>query len=940
MSNRRVTLSKKKSTVLNKIKQNDTVDNSEYADQIINDIDEKLRFHENEDGLNVTAAQMSEVLSTSITLMSYQQMKDAASVEITKTVPTKTVSGSTDMIGTVNDPRLGSIKVGTTCSECQNDYPKCPGHLGIIKINRPRKEGGGFIYHPSYLRIVTQILNSVCSQCGALRISKKSLESDSDLKGSGLNKLKAISAFCLKLQSADISCTDNCEGSPTYSIVTTNEFKNKKINAKVGTIETDFPASKAFEILDSISEADAKTLGFNTTHPRDFILRALPVIPTTDRQPGYAAERVTAHDLTILYDSIVETNLAIIHGKKKGGGKAPTDTEALKYMDELFDKIADLIQSQNKSTNGDRKLKRLKDMIQGKDGLIRNSSMGKRVNFAGRTVIGPDPTLRMGEIGVPREMAKVLTVPVKVYALNIKYLQKLLNPDDNDNGDNTGKEAKLKEPSHINYIINLRGIKIKVDEKIRKTHILKYGEIVFRWLQDGDYVVWNRQPTLHKYGMMGFRARLRDYSNFGARLEYAKCFNFDHDGDEGNVHVFQSLEATAEAQYLAGVDNCIINAQVNAPIVAASYDVLVAAYLITDPSVIIKDIDRYISMITNPPNLSSYRERLAKYNMNPNSGRSLMSALFPADFYYRKGDVWIQEGILIDGRITKAHIGASHGSIIQALVKSQPGEEGVKMAMDFLTDLPFLLNEWYVTYGFTVSLEDCLPGNKDISSLVKREFENAQIAVMALGPVPDDPVEADRHEEKIKAIAMGVKSIGDKLLKNGLPDNNPLRIMVKSGAKGDEFNLAQIIALLGQQFFLGKRMQPGIDYNTRTLPKFDSNSRELQAYGFIVHSFSEGLDQDEFFFHTAASREGLIDTAMKTSETGSMHHRIVKALENVKIEYDGSVRDSNQRIYQFVYGNDGMDPKKLISINTSEGIVPSWIDFDSLAKRFNQAYSY
>ena len=174
-------------------------------------------------------------------------------------------------------------------------------------------------------------------------------------------------------------------------------------------------------------------------------------------------------------------------------------------------------------------------------------------------------------------------------------------------------------------------------------------------------------------------------------------------------------------------------------------------------------------------------------------------------------------------------------------------------------------------------------------------------------------------EIKITASLSKARDHGMKIAKDALNDDNNFISTVTSGSKGDYFNIAQITGLLGQQCFGGTRIAPTLNQNTRTLPHYDFEIKEkdieYESRGFIRHSFSHGLNPREFWFHAITGREGVTDTAMKTATSGYIQRRMVKAIEDIQIKYDGTVRNTNERIIQFNYGNNNLDCTKAVIVN-------------------------
>lgn len=916
-------------------------------------------------------------------LIEFNQLAIFSYEEITRN-GIEITQASDEGAGSVNDPLMGVTDNNKLCGKCQNDYNRCPGHFGYIDLAEK-------IYHPSYIRTIIQVLNCVCNSCGNLLVNETQIRDHGIDRAHGNLRRKRLEVLCDSLSrdiaickqgKAEHPCgTRPCAPNPKFITSKVKETRQicyaikGKRGGKEGA-EVKMDVQKVYEILDCISDADAKLLGFeNGSHPRRMILRALVVIPPTSR-PAIKVDGVErTSGMTELYIKIIKENNNLKNPHISKEDYDLSKDRLCRYIEALIDN------TDGKYSPGKYKqFDSIKQMIQGKEALIRGLLMGKRVNYTARTVLGVDPTLKFGQRRVPKLMISTMTQREKINFINREHFQQLLNPPDPN------------EKPRITTIIpgsgKLKGQTLSVIDKIRYNYQLNIGDEVDRWLQDGDFILFNRQPSLHKQSAMGYEVVIGDEKTLGLHPSDTTPHNADFDGDEGVIHAFQSWDAFVEAATIANVKECIMNAQTSRPIISAVYDTLAASFLMTqeltgeevliDPA----DLDDYISLLTTTDQLSTYPQRLAKHQMNPYSGRALFSLLFPADFNYRKGNVVITDGILIKGTISKDSIGGTSNSIIQVIWKVY----GKNRASDFLTDIQYLTNEWYVLQGFSVGLDNCLPNDPDIKHLVNEEIAKAKMAISALGPPPQDPLEYEQYERQVIAHVKSIKSVGDRIIRDLLstgpelkeaiieeerklatarssnerkrseerltrlrerveifkenPTINPFRVMAKSGAKGDEFNLAQIMALLGQQFLKGERIKPNITNENRTLPYFAPNSLEIESRGFITHSFVEGLTLTELIFHQAAGRENLMDTAIKTSETGSMHHKIVKALEDVIVAEDGSVRNSYGTIFQYTYGEDGFDAAHLQETKTKTGSVKSFINLDNAAARINSRYGF
>ena len=851
-------------------------------------------------------------------LFDYDELKSMAVVNVSNT--------ESEGRNSVNDTRMGVVDSTRACSTCRQDNITCPGHYGMIQLAEP-------IVHPLYLREVMDILTCVCNSCGELLLTEKEIQGRRLNNLRGTKRLKALSAACKGLlcrksvkhkEQGAIGCAPN----PVYKPARIRDVE--KISYDVG--EKGIPemyrsANEIFEIFNAISEEDARLLGFeNGSHPNRMIMRAVVVIPPCARAPVFLEGLVQEDHITKMYKDIIRYNNQLKASLQKEDVNEENRRKEIRKQ--LIFAIKHLIDNTDKKycQGQQHPYISIKQRVQGKEAIIRGLLMGKRVNFSGRTVLGPDPSLKFGQIRIPESMAPYLTRHVKVNTSNIGELNGLLKTP----GD---------EPSHITHVTPKGKSdvhRIRITNKNKNTYQLKIGDEVDRWLQNGDYIAFNRQPSLHKFSMMGYEVVLSPLLTIGLHLSSTGPHNADFDGDEGNLHVSQTAEGSLDIKAIMNVKNCIMSGQSNRNIIGAVMDAVLAPFTMTQFNPLLTSSEYYdmLDSITNTDSHRSLPQRLKARHIPRMSARGLISALFPEDFYYHKGDVIIEDGVLVQGVLTKKHIGASSGSIIQVIMK----DYGQKRASDFITDIYFLATRYLDRFPVSVGLDDCfLEGNKPRIE-IEKTIQEAKMVVSAMGKKLEDPLEEERREKTILAKVNTARGLGARISEKYLPDDNAFQLMIKSGSKGSTFNLAQITSMLGQQYILGKRVPESISKGRRTLPYFDLDEIDPEARGFITSSFLTGLTPPELFFHQAGGRVGLMDTANKTSETGYIHHRMVKALEDVKVDKDGSVRSASGAIFQYTYGDDGFDSSKLETVSIKSGTFASFINIKRAAAKINSRY--
>jgi DNA-directed RNA polymerase II subunit RPB1 len=909
------------------------------ADKKVN-FDNQQRVNEGQKQEMMSRAWLEESqldpLSIYATVITVWKSEDLIAQSVVKV--TNTEINRDSKMNTSEDPRLGTVDNDRMCATCKKSNVDCPGHLGYIALNRA-------FLHPLFANYAIQVLTCVCNCCSGLLISESQMAQQRLLTLHGPARLGKLAEVSAKLPCNRYQPSPNqraCTPNPIYE---TGKFKDMyNIKCKQTIISLDTKNSKKtpkYEVtpIDSIkkiediktifkniSQKDIELMGFTCgTHPMRFILENLPVIPPAAR-PKTVRDGVIQHDyLTTAYQDIINGNNAIETEKR--------DLERENRIRNLHFHISHMIDNKDgKYTRGPTEVVLgIKERLSSKDGIIRGHSMGKRVNFCGRTVLGPGAEIPFGWIGLPDVARKELTVPVIVHRHNLNQMLELYK-----------KEQIVRV---IPGSGNLRGCRIFIDSKNFKKLTPVIGDTVERWSCDGDWVLFNRQPTLSKYSMMAYRSKFGPQKTIRMHMSATTPHNADFDGDEGNYHMLQSIGSRVEAEHLVSIESNVLNSHKNSTAIGIVYNGISSMYMLTQPDCVltVKQMHIGLDILTYREDRPTLSERIHQSRINPLSGAALFSALLPNDFWYEKNDknnnVRIRNGILTSGVITKDHIGISGNTIIQSIWKWY----GRKRVTAFITDCTYI-GDWYIEYcGLSIGYKDCVaPNIEQVQEFIEKDLREIQLKIAALGPeIPEmSSLEREYREKQIQGFLNNVSGLGQKIANQALDANNPLNIMAKSKAKGSDINTAQITGLLGQQFIKGSRPAMTITDGTRVLPYFDKNSTEIAARGFCRNNFMNGLDPGELFFHAMATRIGLMDTATKTSEVGYMQHRMVKVMEDVITHYDGSVRNSNGVIFQYSHA-DGFDAAELVNTHSdATGSLISFISIDETVGRINMKYGY
>ena len=748
------------------------------------------------------------------------------------------------------DTKMGPYDKNYLCNTCKQSYMKCPGHFGHIDLVEP-------VYNIHYMNILKKLLGCVCYTCSNLLFDKTN-ESKLKLlmKKRGQKKFQYIFTNLLK------NCMHCSRTQPKFTkegmymyVVLSSKQKNKDSKIKLY-------AKKCLEILKRISEEDQKLLGFKDNKPEWLICQVLPVPPPCIRPSvKHSINLRSEDDLTYKLLDIIKANNQLAQKYKKNDMKHIHDyVEYLQYhVTTLIDNdIRGVPPAQHRSG---RVLKAYKQRIKGKEGRIRGNLMGKRVNFSGRSVISPDPYLRIDEIGVPMKMAKILIMKEMVNKHNIERLQKYV-----DNGPEIFPGAK--------YLIN-NGIMKDLTYLRPSDKVLEIGMEVGRHLMDGDIVLFNRQPSLHKMSMMSHIVKIIPTKSFRFNPNVCNPYNADFDGDEMNVFIPISTYTQVELRKMVHVPTQIITPQANKPVIGAIMDTIVGASHITMDGIKIT----HGEMIDIMGNIDSYEgdfdlEPIEEINGEKYySGRDVMSMILPNINYQKNAEkkediVQIHKGKWINGMAKKDVIGAASGSLIHIIANDM----GVYAAAKFLNEIQRVANTHLLNTGFSVSLGDCI-STKNERNYIHSILSKARAEVRTFINMTHARAKSsktiqlrDEYENKIFGTLNKARDDAGKFAKEKLGKMNGLNFMVNIGSKGNYINICQIMSCVGQQSIADKMKQGRVPFGLefRTIPHFQKFDDGPESRGFISKSYLEGLKPHEFFFHHMAGREGLIDTAVKS----------------------------------------------------------------------------
>ncbi|TIB84727.1 beta and beta-prime subunits of DNA dependent RNA-polymerase [Wallemia mellicola] len=738
---------------------------------------------------------------------------------------------------------------------------------------------------------------------------------------------------------------------------------SKEIAPHLNKAQDDLNPLRVLDLFTRISNEDCELLGMNPkeARPEQYVWQYMHVPPVCIR-PSVAQDGATNEDdITVKLGEIVQTSQIIKMGMSSGKS---TTSQLMEQWELLQLACAMYINAEMPGVPSDKATKPIRGFVQrlkGKQGRFRGNLSGKRVDFSGRTVIGPDPNLSVNEVAVPQRIAKVLTYPERVFEHNIESLRQAVR-----NGPDVHPGANYVQNGGVNGF--KRFLKFGNREEIANR--LRIGDIVERHLRDRDLILFNRQPSLHRLSIMCHYVKVRPWRTL--RLNECACnpYNADFDGDEMNMHVPQTEEARTEAQELMGVKHNMVTPRNGEPIIAAIQDFITAAYLLSKKDYLLdrQEFSQVVSYLDHanmhidlpPPAILKPKrmwtgKQILSILMRPNKSSPVLvnleaknrtnhpppKGMLP-DMSSNDGYLVIRNSQIMCGHFDKATVGDGKKNSVFGVILRDYGPDEAVNAMNRLARV---CARWLASVGFSLGISDVMPSmdlRKRKEVLVEEAYAhcNDLIEKAKYGKLENQP--GCDQEQTLESLISGILSkvrdvVGASCMEELSRYNAPL-IMATCGSKGllvikfkkeltngflgSVINVSQMVACVGQQIISGKRVPNG--FQDRSLPHFPKKAKDPPSKGFVRNSFFSGLSPPEFLFHAISGREGLVDTAVKTAETGYMQRRLMKALEDLSAHYDRSVRTSSGIVVQFLYGSDGLDPVSLEGDGQPVEFLRSW----------------
>ncbi|MEF8907225.1 MAG: DNA-directed RNA polymerase subunit A' [Haloarculaceae archaeon] len=884
------------------------------------------------------------------------------------------------------DPRLGVIDPGLECKTCGKHSGSCNGHFGHIELAAP-------VIHVGFAKLIRRLLRGTCRECSRLCLTEDEKAEFSDRLrrsrdlGDDLGDVtkaairqarkKDRCPYCGEQQfdinhekpttyyevqqvlaaeypqritaamEPDPDDEDSERVTPTdladetgidpsrIQEILSGEFRPREEDRRaiesaldVDLTEEDMNKLMPSDIRDwfeDIPDEDIAVLGIDPekSRPEWMILTVLPVPPVTAR-PSITLDngQRSEDDLTHKLVDIIRINQRFMENREAGAPQLIIEDlwELLQYHVTTFmdNEISGTPPARHRSG---RPLKTLSQRLKGKEGRFRGSLSGKRVNFSSRTVISPDPTLSLNEVGVPERVATEMTQTMNVNERNLETARRYVS---------NGPEA---HPG-ANYVRRPDGRRLKVTEKNCEelSEKVEPGWEVSRHLIDGDIVIFNRQPSLHRMSIMAHEVVVMPYKTFRLNTTVCPPYNADFDGDEMNMHALQNEEARSEARVLMRVQEQMLSPRFGENILGAIQDHVTATYLLTNQNPHFNETQALdllrATRIDELPDADGEEDGEAYW-----TGRTIFSELLPdgldLEFTSSAGDeVVIEDGQLLEGTIDEDAVGAFGGEVVDTVAKAYSRTR----ARILINEVSSLAVRTIMHFGFSIGIDDeSIPeeAQEQVDEAIGNARERVQELIETyrrgdLESLPGRTVDETLEMKIMQTLGKARDSAGD-IAEDHFGSDNPAVVMAESGARGSMLNLTQMAGCVGQQAVRGERINRG--YEDRTLSHFEPNDLSADAHGFVEHSYREGLEPKEFFFHAMGGREGLVDTAVRTSKSGYLQRRLINALSELETQYDGTVRDTSDTVVQFEFGEDGTSP-----VEVSSSVEEEAVDVDAIAE--------
>ncbi len=805
------------------------------------------------------------------------------------------------------DPHLGVISPGLRCKTCGQTMKNCPGHFGSIELIRP-------VVYPKFSDKLITILACTCKDCGRILANPEEIQEILRL-GDDKGKLEKE----IKLIAKTHKTCPYCDSEVPKTVL------DKPTNFYVDG-ERIYP-SEILEWILKVPDNDKFLFGYSDKlKPEWFIMRVIPVAPVAIR-PSLSLENVitSEDDLTYKLLDIVRINIRLQENINAGAPQIIIEDlwdllqfNVTTYIDNNTAGVPPAKQRSGKP------LKTLAQRLKGKKGRFRYNLIGKRVNASARSTITPSVDLRINELGVPEQIANTLTIPEKVTSWNVNRCKKLIKDD------------------FVNYIITPKGLRkiVTKDNKEEIADILEEGMTIKRNLQDGDLVIFNRQPSLHRTSMMGHYAKILPGLTF--RLNPISCdpYNADFDGDDMNLHCPQSEESYTEVKELMSLEKHVISIRHGEPMVVPAHDMLDGSYLLTKKSAVFNKeqaMDMLYSIgVTELPSADcgkgnysgkllfsqilpddlniEYKNKLCSLINSVNPCKTCLKEKCPYDAYFK-----VKNGLLVSGVLD--NMISKHKNLVETIYRNYSPEALIDFYYKYTKLLFATLNQ----KGLTVALDEYTANDnlkKEIKSKVKTTITKSNAIIkkytdktlpLIAGKDLDETFELEilnltgKMKSEVSQEILNIK-LKDIFNENLIANNNSTMLASVGGSRGKILNVVNIMGLWGQVTV--RKGRPKNGFHDRLLSLSPKNTMNILDYGFVDSNFYNGLNPRQYFMHSMGGRQGEVDTGVATKVSGYLYRRLANAMKDFVVDGDLKVVGAGGDVVQFKYGDDALSPDK------------------------------
>jgi len=836
-----------------------------------------------------------------------------------------------NLSNTPNDPLLGTTSKYEKCATCNLTDKECPGHFGHTVLCKP-------VFLFQYKHIILKLMTCFCYKCSSYLFEDKEHKKELAKRA---GKARLLYAYNYAKTSKQFTC-------PKCKVILPKKIQNLKDKSKIRQIELKFGKTSKddddsqnklilnseyiYNMLKLISDENVDMIGLDHRYSRPdwMIWTVIPISPLSMR-PRVRQDngKISEDDITHKLNEIIRVNNTLI--EKLDNAKPNSNQDSL--IDEFWDLLQyHVITSINNNMSGfpkathrtGRALKTLTERISSKEGRIRSHLMGKRVDQSGRSVITADPSISIDELVIPLKFAVNLTYPEVVCDSNIDRLKTAIM--------NGNEYPGVKRVTVDNKKFSIKGM--SEEQKANLANKLKNGQIVYRHLIKGDWVLFNRQPSLHKMSMMAHRIIPMEGKTLRFNPNVTSPYAGDFDGDEMNIHVMQTQTTSLESKYLASVSTQIINPQSCSPCIGLIQDNSLGCYLMTTGNI---DISLQ-HMMSISSNIIPY---VNKVYVNDNNNRKaskkitthdIFNLLLPNINYNNNSDnVKIVNGVYNSGILSSKSTGIKNNSIFHICYNDM----GNIITRDFIDNIGWVANSWLNIYGFSCGISDCIISdakiiadinanidkyNKYACNMIANAENGKELLYTEISKSTNKFYDYKSVKKQFPQKMWGllgecrgnIEKIIDDYLKQDEIDNSIYKMIV-SGSKGKPNNMCQILGILGPQNIDGTWIPDQLE--DRTLPHNPKYSLSPETHGYIKNSYVTGLSPQEYWSHAQAGRDGVITKTIKTADSGYIQRKLIKALEDIHICYDNTVRNANNVIIQLLYGYDGINGSYLENVN-------------------------